>query len=142
MMKKGGYELTHVAIAIRWLEENGCEPHLPALRAEVADAIAAGVRSDPHVDDVELESAALLYYLGRPELVPADFPLSILPAQRGDGGWAALPDDPRSDWHPTMFALWVLLESRAWANGALHDPARALTRGSIAGRPDPDRGAR
>jgi hypothetical protein len=119
MVAKGGYERTHVALAIAWLGENRCAPHLPALRAEVAEKMAAGVRNDGRFDDLEYESAAFLYYLGRGDLVPRDFPASLLEAQNADGGWAEhWPGVERSNWHPTVFALWVLLASEGRDNGA------------------------
>lgn len=125
MIAKGGYELTHVAMAIAWLDENGCVPHLPALREEVTEKMAAGVRSDGRFDDLEYESAAFLYYLGRGDLVPRDFPVSLLEAQNADGGWAEnWPGTDSSNWHPTAFALWVLLESEGRGNGAPMIPPR------------------
>ncbi len=46
MVSEGRYELTHLALAIAWLDENRCGPRLPALRAEVAEKMAAEVRVD------------------------------------------------------------------------------------------------
>ena len=127
MVSEGRYELTHVALAIAWLDENRCGPRLPALRAEVAEKMAAEVRVDGRLDDPEIEAAAFLYYLGRGELVPRDFPASLLQAQNADGGWAEEwpgTGKPASNWHPTALALWVLLESEGRGNGAPMIPPR------------------
>lgn len=125
MSSKGGYELTHAALAIAWLDENGCGAHPPALRAEVAEKMAAGIRNDSRIDDLEIESAAFLYYLDRGDLVPKDFPAALLEAQNADGGWAEKwPGTEGSNWHPTVFALWVLLERDGRGNGAPMIPPR------------------
>ena len=128
MIAKGGYELTHVALAIEWLDENRCDPRPPpALRTQVAERMAAGVRIDGRLDDFELESAAFLYYLGRGDLVPRGFAASLVEAQNADGGWAEEwpgTGESASNWHPTAMALWILLASEGRGNGAPMIPAQ------------------
>jgi hypothetical protein len=124
---EGGYALTHVALAIKWLEENGCDPPSPALRTRVIKAMAAGVVPDDRLEDTEIERAAFLYYLDRGDLVPRGFIASLLRAQNRDGGWPEFWPDTQgggSHWHPTVLALWVLLESDGRSNGARMIPPR------------------
>jgi hypothetical protein len=118
---EGGYGLTHAALAIEWLEENGCDLPSEALRDRVIERMAAGLNVDDRLDDIEIESAAFLYYLDRADRVPSGFPEVLLRAQNPDGGWPELWPDTEgkgSDWHPTVLALWVLLESEGRSNGA------------------------
>ena len=118
---EGGYALTHAALAIGWLEENRCDAPPAALRERIVKAMAAGVVADDRLDDIEIESAAFLYYLGRGDLVPRRFSASLLEAQNADGGWPEFWPDTQgrgSHWHPTLLALWVLLERADRGNGA------------------------
>jgi hypothetical protein len=121
LASEGGYKLTHVALATVWLEENGCPSPPAELRERITGSLAAGVNTDDRLDDLEIESAAFLHYLGRGDLVPSGFPGVLLRAQNPDGGWATLRPDPLgwgSNWHPTALALWILLESEGQGNGA------------------------
>jgi hypothetical protein len=89
--------------------------------------MAAGIVPDDRLDDTEIERAAFLYYMDRGDLVPSGFTASLLPAQNPDGGWPIFwPDTQRggSHWHPTLLALWVLLESEGRGNGAPMIPPR------------------
>lgn len=124
---EGGYALTHVAMAIEWLEENGCDPPSAALRERVIETIAAGLVPDDRLDDTEIERAAFLYYMDRADLVPRAFLGSLLRAQNPDGGWPEFWPDTKgggSHWHPTVLALWVLLESAGRGNAAPMIPPR------------------
>lgn len=114
-VENGGYELTHVAQALGWLRENGCESPLgPDFEARVAEIMARIPGRDARVTDLELEATAFLFYLKRPDLVRVDFVEVALAAQREDGGWSEDSADPalESNWHSTVFALWTLLELR------------------------------
>jgi hypothetical protein len=108
---EGGYALTHVALALIWLRENGCRLVEPDFEKRVIRETAALVRVDAAVSDLELEAAAMVARLGEARLLPDRFLEEVIAAQHQDGGWAE--DSGRAslaDWHPTFLALWLLLE--------------------------------
>lgn len=109
----GGYFLTHVALALKWVRENGCDTEWTrSLEAAILARVAEIPNADSQVTDLELEAATLLYYWGRDDLVPDGFLGAVLAAQGDDGGWS--PDSESQatvrHWHPTSLALWMLLE--------------------------------
>jgi hypothetical protein len=108
---EGGYALTHAALALIWLRENGCRVAEPDFEKRVIRETAALVRADGAVSDLELEAAAMVARLGEARLLPDRFPQEVMAAQHGDGGWAEDGGKTSpSDWHPTILALWFLLE--------------------------------
>jgi hypothetical protein len=112
----GRYHLTHAALAMQWMRENGCGPVPQGVESYVVDLMAAGVRAGDATDDLEIERATFLTYLGHPERVPDGFVLDLVRSQNPDGGWSIEAGGP-SNWHPTLLALWFLLESEGGSNG-------------------------
>jgi hypothetical protein len=108
---KGGYMLTHVLLALIWIQENGCEaPVSNDFIENVYRANAALINDDSVVEDLELEAAAFLYLAGQSKLVNNAFVEHVIAAQHDDGGWAQYLDKPNeSDWHPTILGLFLLL---------------------------------
>ncbi len=110
--RAGGYELTHVGMALRWIDENGCTSPMDAgFEPTVANDIAELVDPTDGVTDLDMESTAFLMYMGRRDLVREDMLVAIVDAQRPNGGWSDDSSDPSltSAWHPTSMALWALL---------------------------------
>lgn len=116
----GGYALTHAALARAWTLENRCLPEaaLAALAREQSERLAALVaRGDGDPDpplaatDQWIEALALLYYTGARERVRPEWIERLLATQREDGGWPLHPGAGRSAPHPTVLAMWVLLEN-------------------------------
>jgi len=108
---EGGYALTHAALALIWLRENGCRVVEADFEKRVIRETAALVRADAAVSDLELEAAAMVARLGEARLLPHRFLEEVIAAQHEDGGWAE--DSGKAgpaDWHPTLLALWLLLE--------------------------------
>lgn len=106
----GGYELTHVLLALVWAEENGCPPPLaPAARAAIESEVArlAGTPGPP--PDLVIEAEAFLHLVGRRDLLHPELTDAILRLQLDDGGFPVVPGSTASDFHPTSLALWVLL---------------------------------
>jgi hypothetical protein len=111
--ERGGYELTHVGLALLWMRDLGCEPPTSQyFAASVVERVAALPNADARIHDMELEAAALVYYLGRGDEIAAGFVDAVLAAQRPDGGWSAdsKTRPNTSSPHPTFMALWLLLE--------------------------------
>ena len=107
----GAYELTHVLLAVIWIQDNDCE--LPLSRGFIENlyhANAALIGNDPVVEDLELEAAAFLYLAGQGKLVDNAFIDRVIAAQNDDGGWSISGDTTEeSDWHPTVLGLLLLL---------------------------------
>lgn len=107
----GDYQLTHVMLALIWVQENGCELVLPdGFIEDVYFTNAALINGDNVVTDLELEAAAFLYLSGQGELIDSAFIESVMASQNDDGGWA-LSSDSRGDshWHSTILGLLFLL---------------------------------
>lgn len=110
---RGGYHLTHVGMALTWLADNGCDR--PVDDAQVAgwiDALAELVATTPP-GDVSYEAAAVLLYLGHRDRIPEDYWERVLDEQHEDGGWPFDDERKESHWHPTLLAIWALLENFA-----------------------------
>jgi len=112
--KKGGYYLTHVGLALIFLESLGCESPFPdpaAFRERVCLRMAELLQPGDGVTDLELEAAAFLLTMGRHDLVDDVFLETTLRHQLPDGGWA-FESPIASNWHASAMGLWTLLEVR------------------------------
>ncbi len=107
----GEYELTHVLLAVIWMQENGCEvPLSDSSIKNLYRANAALINNDSVVEDLELEAAAFLYLAGQGGLVQNFFIERVIAAQNDDGGWSISGDSQDdSGWHPTVLGLLLLL---------------------------------
>jgi hypothetical protein len=108
---QGRYMLTHALLACIWIQENGCEVPLSAsFINDIYRATATLIGDDPVVDDLELEAAAFLYLAGQGALVNDAFIDRVIAVQNYDGGWLLSSDTPgKSDWHPSILGLFLLL---------------------------------
>lgn len=107
--ERDGTDVSHGAMALRWLVENGC---VAATDAEpLRQRYIAGLVTEAgnHRDaDRGIEAMAMLDYLGAADRIAPAWIDAILSAQHGDGGWGERPAE-RSNDHTTVLALWVLL---------------------------------
>lgn len=117
---RGEYELTHVALQYGSARHNRCldgssasERELEAKLAVGLQAIAAEAPPKTPDNDIRLEAMAMLYYIGRPELMRPEWLRWILDEQRADGGWAGESGTEFSWAHATILAAWTLLEYRS-----------------------------
>lgn len=108
--RDGGYSASHAGIALQWVREHGCAlDGLEQRIGAVVDVLADELDSATVVDDKALEAGAVLVYLGAADRVPSAFVNLGVRQQHADGGWGInSPEDP-SNWHPTVFGLWMLL---------------------------------
>jgi hypothetical protein len=109
----GGYDLTHAALALQWIEENGCSSAWSRrLHTLAIQQIAKIPDVDLRMTDLELEAATFLFYMGSEQLLPPGFVDSVLETQQPDGGWSgdSALDPDSGHWHATSLALWMLLE--------------------------------
>lgn len=137
---QGGYGSTHAAIAIGWMEEFDCSvPGLQELRNTIVDRIATefheyrdllrqvadeadvdleAVADRAWVTDLALEQSAVLLYLGEGAQIDEAWTREVAANQRPDGGWDELAiGTDESHWHPTLLAVWTLLESTVPGEG-------------------------
>jgi hypothetical protein len=101
------YELTHVALALRWASELDCTAPLDAAFADaVANDSFALVDTSDGVRDLELEAAL---FAGK-DALPPDLVDATIAAQLADGTWPRDPGDADGNGHTTGLALFLLLE--------------------------------
>jgi hypothetical protein len=110
----GEYMLTHVLLALIWIQNNDCEmPISNGFIEEVYNDSAALIDDDLVVTDLELEAAAFLYLAGHGSLVDDAFIGRVIAVQNDDGGWKASSDEPvASDWHASILGLLILLHAK------------------------------
>lgn len=112
----GGYIISHMALACKWLKENGCAESfdiLAGIEEELANLLVAIADDQQVVTDLGMEAVALLHYLGHSDKVKQEWVTAIAAAQMAEGCWdrqggKIAPPVPQG--HATAFALWVLLE--------------------------------
>jgi len=115
--EKGGvndYIVTHVAIAVEWLGENKCldlSESVKDLRPILADEMAEIINRNGPDCDISYESMALLSYMGQRKRITGEWLDAVAGAQQVNGGWTELHKTGQSFPHPTIFALWTLLEA-------------------------------
>lgn len=122
----GGYESTHVLMAGATARELGCSS--PEMEGIVDDAVAQVVAdvatrseggiSAARVDDLFLEQAAFLLWVGGPNVLAGEWLSAVLEAQLPDGGWPREQGEVTSDWHATALGVWALSASLSPGNGA------------------------
>ncbi|MCF8277266.1 MAG: hypothetical protein K9J17_11080 [Flavobacteriales bacterium] len=112
--KKGGYELTHALLACQWLEETGyvdgqTDEEFAKTKRYLASEVRAEILSKVSFwGDIEIESVALLLYVGEQSSVKQEWIKAILKAQRADGSWAIDSEQNSSVPHATALAIWAL----------------------------------
>jgi hypothetical protein len=110
-LNSGAYLLTHVLLATIWLENNNCSLQLPEdFTTNLYQMNAALIGDSSQVNDIQLEAAAFLYQAGQGNLVNPVFVHNVIATQFTDGGWPTKQNEPsKTDWHPSVLALMILL---------------------------------
>jgi hypothetical protein len=115
-LAQGGYDATHVLLALFWIRELGCTSPVDEAFYEDVLTVVAEIIDDWHeyTSDMEIEAAVFLAYLGEEARIPEGFAEGLAANQRSDGSWSDIPeDDPLGDpqrGHTTGLALWYLHE--------------------------------
>jgi len=105
----GGYDATHAALAVGWLEELGCASAASdELRQRLVSSIEAEWRAGDGLVDLRAEQSAFAIYLGGTLTIDAAWSQAILDNQRPDGGWGQNGPSSESSWHTTILAMWSL----------------------------------
>jgi hypothetical protein len=104
---KGDYRVTHVLLALIWMEENNYEMELPDGFAETVYSANAALIDDSDIEvyDIELEAAAFLCLAGQEELIDDNFVRCVIDSQIEDGSWGHSTER----WHTTVLGLTFLL---------------------------------
>lgn len=112
-LAQGGYEATHAALALTWIDELDCLPEaeVDPLKEKAGSAIAA-IAASQSATDLGIEAALMLHYTGHGNEVDPVWVSEILASQNPDGGWPPEPGEASSS-HTTALALWLLSEEAA-----------------------------
>lgn len=109
---QGGYEMTHILLALSFMKDNGCA--VPDQAREIErEVIAAMIQlaNDPATNaDLRYESIAFIMLAGKYDSVNSEWIQKILSEQRPDGSWSFTLNDGKSNDHATTLALWAILE--------------------------------
>ncbi|QQS29271.1 MAG: hypothetical protein IPM47_20985 [Sphingobacteriales bacterium] len=108
------YFLTHAALSLQWLEENNCltnREEAQKLRKKQHELIAKLIDKLGKPTDLQMESVAILMYIGGREYLQPEWINLISQKQLSNGGWplGEMSQNNPHD-HATVHALWALLE--------------------------------
>lgn len=107
-----GYIATHVILACQWLRELGCDAPFPELAEErpgFTSLLESIINRENAETDLAFEAMMLLYCVGEGTRVWDAWVDTLRGLQRPSGAWGYRPGDADHG-HPTVLALWVLLE--------------------------------
>lgn len=148
---KGGmhdYAVVYHALAFHWMMENNVAWKYEGgkgLRPEFANAMVEIITRNGPDKDVSFASMAFLQYMGFRSLVKPEWIDAVAAAQRSNGGWGYKPDTGPSHGHPTMLALWALLEHAlpdvpavTWVQRTEEETNSTAGKGAPAGTPPAD----
>ena len=107
----GGYNTTHVALALMFIKDNGCDipPGEGDLIMRVAQNMVVIINDKSTMPDLRYESVAFLLMISRYDLIEPEWIDAIVSEQLPNGGWALEKDQPANA-HASLLALWSLLE--------------------------------
>lgn len=110
--KSGGYYLTHVALAFRFLKDNKCaiSDDAKVLESQVNKGMIAIVNDPETVADLRYEAIAFLLLGGQRSDVKQKWINQIANEQLPNGGWAVKNGNKVADDHATLLAIWALLQ--------------------------------
>ena len=111
-----GYVAAHMALSWQWMRELGCAEALQSLEnAEgyLSDILVEIVEDQGFITDLAIEAMAILFYIGHGDRVEDEWIEAVANTQLPNGAWDRQagtdnPEQPKC--HPTVLALWVLLE--------------------------------
>lgn len=111
-VSKGGYFVTHNALALAFIKDNGCSipPSEGDLQTKVNDALVTLADDPKTIPDIRYEAIAFLQLNGRYDLVQPKWIDQIVSEQQNDGGWSEQQSGTKPSAHATLLALWALLE--------------------------------
>lgn len=108
----GGYLMTHVALALALMKDNGCSlpPNADSITSRVMQDLVKLADNPDTVADLRYEAVAFLLLSERRDLVKQSWIDQIISEQRDDGGWSREVGSKKVDNHSVLLAFWSLLE--------------------------------
>ncbi len=107
-------QTAHVALAFSWAAEDmdtSARLCFETHKSELIAALEKGIAREELVSDNWLEGIMGLICLKEQKRIPDEWIRMLLKAQNNDGGWCWDPKDSEgSEIHPTVLAVWVLLD--------------------------------
>lgn len=109
--EQGGYYLTHVALAFRFMKDNNCDipDDAKVLESQVNRGMVAIAADPASLADLRYEAIALLLLSGSRSDVKQEWINQIASEQLPDGSWALQLGGTSND-HTTLLAMWALLQ--------------------------------
>jgi hypothetical protein len=112
-LEAGGYNLTHVLLALEFMADNGCNYYTSAQVQSLQDQVTTGMTklaNNLTTDaDLRYEATAFLFWQGHTDNVTAAAVQQIVQSQLPSGGWGASVGDVTTSDHATLLAIWALL---------------------------------
>lgn len=107
----GGYSMTHVALALAFMKDNGCQipPSHADLKPKVIEAMTKLAGTPSTSADLRYEAIAFLGLSDAADHIENKWIEAIATDQKPGGSWVDGNDVQNSD-HTTILALWALLE--------------------------------
>lgn len=111
-VRLGDYFVSHVALALEMMENNGCAmpPVATDLDNETAQQMVKIIEDPNTVADLRYEAIAFLLMRDHRDLVEQEWIDQITSEQLQDGTWPHKAGDTNTDFHSTLLAFWSLLE--------------------------------
>lgn len=109
--ERPGYITTHLLLCRLWLEELQCpcEKLNGDDKAQFVQLLLKIVEQNKGATDLAFEAMAFLFYIGEGKEIKQEWFENLGKVQTKFGGWGYQPG-LKPEGHPTMLALWVLLE--------------------------------
>lgn len=112
--RSGGRDLTHAALCLAWLQEQGMTTtveNADSLQRYQVASLTSLAQVEGYNTDTGLEALLGLIRLGHSRDIQPEWIAAVLQAQHPDGGWPRTTEaNESSDMHATLLALWVLLD--------------------------------
>ena len=109
--ERPGYITTHLLLCRLWLEELHCPCVVSAVhdKEQFVPLLLKIIEQNKGATDLAFEAMALLFYIGEGKEIKPEWLENLGKVQTRTGGWGYQPGF-KPEGHPTMLALWVLLE--------------------------------
>jgi hypothetical protein len=105
--------ITHCALVIKWVTALGMKYKIENIEKIEDTYIKYSLEylnNNPVWTDTGMEAILTLFLLNRKDLVKKKWIKEVITQQKLDGGWFYDDNSNTTNQHPTLLALWILLE--------------------------------